>query len=812
MNLRTLTLSLVGGWILGTSTPAFAQNNLMYQTPPKPIADLIDAPTTPWTSLSPDNQVMLLMDNPSLPSIEEVAAPELRLAGLRINPRAFDGSRNAYTTGFTLKQMDGTERKVTGLPEKANMRNIRWSSDGARVAFTHNTGKGLELWVIDVAQASAQKLTEAELNGSMAGTPYTWLSDNETIVYRSKLDDVGAAPEAPTTPEGPTISETGDRKAAVRTYQDLLKNRFDEELFTYYASGQLKKMKIGGTAEPIGEPGIIRGFADSPDGQYLLVTKVEQPFSYLVPYSRFPMTIEIWDMAGNVVKTVANVPSGETIPKGFMAVRTGPRSFSWRADKPATLYWAEAQDEGDPAIETDVRDALFHLEAPFTGEAVKDMDFELRYSGIEWGNDDLALTYQYWWSNRRIVTQKFSPADPAKGTEVIWDRSWEDRYNDPGDFETHENEYGRQVLLTDKKGKYLYLTGTGASPEGNRPFVDQYEIATGETERLWRSEAPYYESPVVIYDLKKMEVITRRESTDEPANYYIRNLKKDELTAITDFPHPYPQMKEVQKELIRYTRKDGVELTGTLYLPPGYDKERDGKLPVLMWAYPEEYKSKDAAGQVSGSPYTFIRINWASPLFWLMRGYAVLDDPGMPIVGEGDAEPNDSFREQLVANAEAAINKLDEMGVGDPARVAVGGHSYGAFMTANLLAHSDLFQCGIARSGAYNRTLTPFGFQSEERTYWEAPEVYYTMSPFSHADKINEPILLIHGEADNNSGTYPMQSERLFNALKGLGGDARLVMLPAESHGYRAYESVMHMLWEMTTFMDKHLGESSVQR
>ena len=359
----------------------------------------------------------------------------------------------------------------------------------------------------------------------------------------------------------------------------------------------------------------------------------------------------------------------------------------------------------------------------------------------------------------------------------------------------------------DNKSNNLYLIGTGASPEGNRPFVREYNLKTGKTKELFRSEAPWYEYPYQIIDLEQKLVLTRRESSEQPPNYYLRNLKKDKLTQLTDFPHPYPELSGIEKQVVFYQRKDSVQLKGDLYLPADY-KEADGPLPVIMWAYPAEFKSSDAAGQVQGSPYEFIRLGWWSPLYFLTQGYAVFDDPSMPIIGEGDEEPNDSFRDQLVMNAEAAIDKLDEMGVGDPNRVAIGGHSYGAFMTANLLAHSDLFAAGIARSGAYNRTLTPFGFQSEERTYWDAPEVYYTMSPFMHADKIDEPLLMIHGEADNNSGTFPMQSERMFAAMKGLGGNARLVMLPHESHGYRAEESILHMLWEMNEWLEKYVKNS----
>jgi dipeptidyl aminopeptidase/acylaminoacyl peptidase len=359
--------------------------------------------------------------------------------------------------------------------------------------------------------------------------------------------------------------------------------------------------------------------------------------------------------------------------------------------------------------------------------------------------------------------------------------------------------------MTADNGETVYLSGLGASPEGNRPFVRRMNLGTGRTEEVFRSEAPYYEIPIDFLDVDRGLLLTRRETNDDPPNYYLRDLNAGTVEALTDFPHPYSQFADIQKEAIQYQRDDGVTLTATLYLPAGYDAERDGPLPAFIWAYPVEFKSADAAGQRTDSPYQFKRVSYQGAVPWVARGYAILDDASMPIVGEGDEEPNDSFREQLVSNARAAIDEGVRRGVVDPNRVAVGGHSYGAFMTANLLAHSDLFAAGIARSGAYNRTLTPFGFQREERLFWEAPDIYFGMSPFMHADKVNEPILLIHGEADNNSGTFPIQSQRFYNAIKGLGGIARLVLLPAESHGYASRESIMHMLWEMDSWLEKYV-------
>ena len=793
-------------WCWVSCSLLFAQKDLTYQTPPQAIANLINAPLTPAVSVNSSHEWMLLLERSSYPAIEELAQPERRLAGLRINPRTNGQSRGGHYTGMSVKPLDDSEpTPIQGLPENPKIENVSWSPDGQKAAFTLTQEAGLELWVADMASQQASKLTEPIINDAMRGLPYAWLSDNQTLVYKSVVSDRGDTPTASSAPAGPTVQETTGEKAPARTYQDLLKNAQDEALFAYYSTAQLKSINVETEeVKSLGEPAIFSEVSPSPDGSYILATQIQQPFSYLVPYYRFPLSVEVWNQEGEQVQTIADIPLAENIPQGFNAVREGPRDFVWRNDQPATLYWVEAQDGGDPNQEADVRDQLFYLPAPFEGEKQASIPMKLRFDEITWGNEDLAIASEYWWSTRQQITSAFDPDESEASKKLLFDRSFEDRYSNPGNFETEANQYGRSVLLTDKGGKTLYLTGQGASDEGNRPFVDAFTLANQETKRLWQSEAPYYEYPVQILDTEDNTVLTRRESREEPPNYFIRDWKSDKLTALTEFPHPYPELKNVEKQVVKYERNDGVALQGELYLPEGYEPG-DEKLPVLMWAYPSEYKSADAAGQVEGSPYEFIRIRSGGPLFWVTQGYAILDDPSMPVVGEGDEEPNDSFREQLVANAEAAIDKLVEMGVADSSRIAIGGHSYGAFMTANLLAHSDLFAAGIARSGAYNRTLTPFGFQREERTYWEAPEIYYQMSPFMHADKINEPILLTHGEADNNSGTYPLQSKRYFNALKGLGATARLVMLPHESHGYRAKESVLHMLWEMDQWLDKYV-------
>lgn len=786
--------------------------SIKYQSPPDVINDLIDVDPTPGVSLSPDRKTMLMLQPASLPGIQEVSQKELRIGGLRINPQTNGGSRGRYYVKLTLKDLTTNEtREVSGLPDHTHIENLSWSPKSNRVVFTRTSSKGLQLWMLDVEAGEANQLTEGNINDAISGIPYVWHPDGNRIVATFISEDRGDAPRLPDKPAGPVVQENESGAAPVRTYQDLLSSPHDEALFEYYTTGELALVDLGtGASHPLNIQGIISDLDLSPDGKYLLIERIQKPYSYIVPYYRFAHQVDLYDLDGQLVKNVAKLPAAEKIPKGFNAVAEGPRNFSWRADAPATLYWVEAQDGGDPNKEAEVRDQLFLWQAPFQGKPLPSITFSLRYRGITWGDGTSAIASESWWSTRQQKISHWAPDENSQAKTILFDRSYEDRYTDPGSFATTRNEVGRSVLLMNGDG-HLYLTGLGASEEGNRPFVDRYDPAAKTSERLWRSEAPFYEIPVTIIDQDNGTILTRRESKDAPPNFFFRNLKNGALTQITHFTNPYESLKNVKKELIHYQRADGIELTGTLYTPPGYDASRDGRLPVLMWAYPREYKSKDAASQVRNSPYEFLRIYYGSPIFWALRGYAVFDNFAMPIIGEGDTEPNQTFVPQLVQGAQAAINKIVELGVADPKRIGVGGHSYGAFMTANLLAHCDLFAAGIARSGAYNRTLTPFGFQSEQRTYWEAPDVYNTMSPFMHANKIREPLLMLHGEADNNSGTYPMQSERFYAALKGHGATVRLVMLPHESHGYRAKESILHMLWEMDQWLEKYVKNRNTE-
>lgn len=783
-----------------------AQENVTYQKPSKAILELADAPLAPSVLIDENKEYMVLLYRDAYKTITELSEDELRLGGLRINPKTNIGSRTSYYNNVkvkNLKRKNSTVDQVTGLPATPRLANVTWSPDQKKVALTNTTPQGVEIWVLDLASTTVTRLTEANINANM-GNAINWFEDSQSLLVKT----ISAEREAlidndKAIPNGPTVSVNDGKKAQNRTYQDLLKNKTDEHNFEQLARSELYKITLDGTREKWLGNAMYRSISFSPDGNYVMVSTVEKPFSYLVPYYRFPLKTTIYTKDAKKVTTVLEVPLIEDQPKGFMAVRKGKRNLNWRSDKPAVLVYAEALDGGDPAKKVTHRDEVFQLTAPFDGTPESLLKTINRFAGIQWGNDNTAIAYDRWWNSRNTKTYVFNPSDASQEPVIISDRNYQDRYNDPGRFVSKRNTMGSYVLALDKG--HAFLIGDGYSEKGQFPFVDKLNLKTQKKRRLYQSKYTDKLENLSGYDPKKNQLLVRIESKSEYPNYYYRNLRNKRLTQLTAFENPFKSIQNVHKEVITYKREDGLELSGTLYLPVGYDKNTKEKMPMILWAYPREYKDKSSASQRTQNPNRFTYPSWGSPIYWVAKGYVVLNNAAFPIVGEGNDEPNDTFRGQLVANAKAAIDAVDALGYIDRNRVAVGGHSYGAFMVANLLSHSNLFAAGIARSGAYNRTLTPFGFQSEERSYWEAPNVYYTMSPFMHADKMKTPLLLIHGEADNNSGTYPLQSKRYFNALKGLGATVRLVMLPKESHGYRAKESIFHLLWEQDRWLDKYV-------
>jgi dipeptidyl aminopeptidase/acylaminoacyl peptidase len=787
-------------------TNVIGQENLPYQKPPQEILDLVDVPLPPSVWSDNDKEVMLLLYRDAFKSIAELSRQELRLGGLRIDPATNIGSRTIYYNNLKIKKTGDVSEaaiQVTGLPAAPRLANFKWSPDQKKIAFTHTTDNGVEIWALDIPVAKAMRVSEPRANANM-GDVMNWFEDSQSLLVkmisseRKLLIDVTQV-----IPTGPTISVANGKKAQNRTYQDLLKNKNDEHNFEQLTFSELYKVNLDGSSELWLQSAMYNDITFSPDGNFVMVTTLEKPFSYLVPYHRFPTTLTIYTKEAKKVETVLTVPLIEDLPKGFMATRKGRRNMNWRADKPSTLFFAEALDGGDPANEAEFRDEISLLEFPFNGEPVSLLKTRNRFSYIQWGNDEIAVAHDRWWKNRNTKIYVFNPSNAAQAPVILFDRNYQDRYNNPGWFVQERNDMGSYILSLN--GSQAYLLGDGYTKEGQFPFLDQIDLFTKKTKRLYQSEYTDRLESLNEYDARKKQLLVSIESPTDYPNYYFRDMEKGTLDQITTFANPFKSIQDVHKEVITYKREDGLELSGTLYLPVGYDMEKKEKMPMILWAYPREYKDKSSASQTTANPNRFTHPSYGSPVYWVTRGYVVLDGAAFPIVGEGDKEPNNSFRKQLVANAKAAIDAVNRLGYIDPNRVAVGGHSYGAFMVANLLSHSNLFAAGIARSGAYNRTLTPFGFQSEERFYWEAPEVYYKMSPFMHADKMKTPLLLLHGQADNNAGTYPLQSIRYFNALKGLGATVRLVTLPKESHGYAAKESILHMLWEQDRWLEMYV-------
>ncbi len=782
----------------------FAQDAVSYQMPPADIAALLLAKPTPGVSINSKGTWLLLSGRNTYPSVEELARQELRIAGLRINPQNFAPSRLNFISSFTLEDIGtGKTYPVEGLPQPLQAGNVNWSPGEGKIAFAQYNAGSVDLYVINVATKRAARINKTPLN-AVLGADIAWMDDH-TLLYLATVKPASAAPPKPLMPKGPSVQENLGKTAPSATYEDLIKTPYDEQLFEFYATAQLVANKDG-VETPLGKPAIYLQAEPSPDEKYILLQTVNKPFSYLVTAYNFASSVSIITSSGKVVKTLAVLPSAEGTPSGYDNTQDIPQNFDWRADEAAVITWSHPLDSGLIKKKVDYHDVVYSLAAPFTGDAKELFKTQMRYQGAEWGNDSLCFVFE---GLRAKQTQRVDVFKPGTGAiDKLYERSTNDAYNNPGTPVTHANQYHRQVITVVDNGTNILMNNTtGSSPKGDLPFLSKYNLAAKKNEIIWRCSEEYYEFVGAVIDPVKLTALTRRETQTEVPNFYLKNLSSagDAGKQLTTFTNPYPQLVGVTHQKVAYKRADSVNLTGDLYLPKGYDKDKDGPLPVLMWAYPREFNSGSDASQVRGSKNRFVTISWAGPIFWVTQGYAVLDNAEMPIVAGEGQKPNDTFVEQLELNAKAAIDKLAQMGVGDSNRVAVGGHSYGAFMTANLLAHTKLFKAGIARSGAYNRTLTPFGFQNEERTYWDDPNLYYNMSPFSFANQIKTPLLLIHGDADDNPGTFPINSERLFNAVKGFGGTVRLVYLPYEAHSYRGRENLLHMLWEMNQWLDTYV-------
>ena len=780
-----------------------------WQTPPEEILKVLHAPQLPWISTAPTGEYLYLDENPDYTPLAEMAAPMHKLAGIRVNPA--NSSNHGIHGGispYIICIEDGT-RTALDLPAGAEVLGVRWNVDGRRFALTVGYPDRIELWTGSV-DGTIKKMDNIHLNPLM-GNPVIWLPDQERLLVR-RVPERGPAPTAPNIPAGPEIRE-GAGATARSTYElrNLLETTYDDELFDYYMTCELLILEPEtGEMKVLGEPAPYTTSEFSPDGSYILIERLVGPWSHEVAYWRFASEAEIWNEQGKKVADIYSYPLADAVP--IHGEIEGPRSISWRPTAPHTLYWVEALDGGDPMAEVPHRDRLMRLHAPFTGEAEEVFRAEHRIQPWRnaWAEEGgmLMLT-----ENERMRRWRYVwLLDVDEGTSQLWfDMDESDRYNDPGNPLRKQLPNGRWVMRQKKDA--VYFQGSGATDQGDRPFLDLRNLDTGKSTRLFRCDPDRYES-VVAFAGDEDNFILRSESPVDVPNYYLatpgKKIKAAEGEAtrqlkrvpITRFEDPTPELRQIEKKLVRYERGDGVPLSFQLLLPPGY--KEGTALPTVVYAYPLEYASASTAGQVRGSTRRFMRIYGSSHLFFLLQGYAVLDQTAMPMVGDPETTYN-TFVPQLVADAEAAVAKAVELGVTDPERIGVIGHSHGGLMVANLLAHTDLFKAGIARSGSYNKTTQPFGFQSERRSLFEAREVYIQVSPTFFADQVDVPVLIIHGNDDSNPGTLTFQSEVFYEAVRGSGGTARLVLLPFEDHGYRSKESIEHVLWEQLSWFEKYV-------
>jgi dipeptidyl aminopeptidase/acylaminoacyl peptidase len=792
-----------------------------YNRPPQNILDVMHAPSPPFPVVSPTHDAILLVSWQDYPSISRVATPFLRLAGARVEPKNHSkhDTPGGYgitpcATNFELVHIAGGAQIHVALPAGACPGEPMWAADGKRFAFVNIASESVELWIGDAGTGEIHRVPGARLN-PMFDDEMHWMPDQKTLLVKLVPKDMGAPPPEPIVPIGPSIQETQGQKGQSSTYEnrDTLGSKHDEDLFDYFAASQLALINAATAAiTPIGKPGNYESLDPAPDGQHILVTAIHKPYSYVTTYDRFPREVEVWDVSQRLhvlAHTIASLPLADRVP--IHGVPVGPRDFSWRATDPATLVWAEALDGGDWNVNVPARDKILLAKAPFNSPAVEIARTEQRYVGFDWSEQSsVALLTEY--DNNRHWRRSFviDVDDQQPKPRLIWDLSTDESYKNPGSPVRRQLSNGYWVVRQD--GDSIYLAGAGASPDGNRPFLDRLSLNTLKSERLFRSDKTSYERFLSFTGPDTRTFLTWHQSPTDPPNAFTRTLGKSldapageaafasTSVALTHIPDPTPEVRAIKKRLVKYKRADGLDLSFTLYTPPGY--QEGTRVPTILYAYPLDYADASTAGQVTGSQETFTQLRQYRLL--LLGGYAIIDNASFPIIGD-PKKAYDTYLDQLVADAKAAVDEAVRLGVADPDRVGVTGHSHGALMTANLVAHSDLFRAGVATSGSYNKTLTPFGFQNERRSVWEASDVYLKVSPFFFADKLKTPLLIMHGAEDANPGTTPLQSSRLYEAIRGNGGTARLVILPHEPHWYTAMESNEQLIYEMLRWFDKYV-------
>ena len=751
-----------------------------YREPPPRIAKILTATAPPEVLLHTSSQQVALLYQQDLVSLDTLARPFLGLAGFRMDPAPQTVRRDPMLDRIEIVPLGGNATPVVWQPQAgASLAYVSFSPDGKRLAGVEVAADAASLRIFDIEEQTVTTLPIAV--NSVWGAPCFW-QDSESLICRVVPADRG---NPPARKPRPTILEHRGGLAPTMTYTNLLTDACDEALFEHYFTADLAHVHISGTYDLIdGTRGLLSEVLVSPNRQYAIIVRIKRPYSRIVPASRFPRDIEIWDLKKGVKLRALSLPNDGAQPaRGFPE---GPRQFEWRPGEPASLGYVER----DTSIPGRPADRWMALDPPFIGAPRQMVRSDKTIDMFGWTTGGTPYYTTLGRDNRKVQIFIIRPG----GKALMWEGEVEDRLSNPGHPLRTNGETGAVV---ERMGG-VFFAGDGFSKEGPQPFLERFDLNTGEKTRLRTSSPDEIETTLAVLDDTGETLLTQRETETIP--FSLRIVRNGKIETIWQCPHPYPELKQIQRRYLEYKRKDGVALFGTLYLPPGYRGE--GRLPTVMWIYPTQYSDATYAEAPHEKSHRFFRVKGPSPMIFPLAGYALLLNPSMPIIGDR-MNANDQYLSQLEASAEAAVEALVSRGVADPDRIAIAGRSYGAFSAANLLAHTRLFRTGIAMSGAYNRTLTPFGFQDERRSFWKATDVYARMSPFYYADRIEAPLLLIHGEDDENPGTSPIQSKRFFHALVGNGNPVRYVALPHEGHTYHAKESVLHIAQEMLDWLER---------
>ncbi len=790
----TACLALVSIATASAATETETETSL-YRMPSDAVIQLLTAPAPAQPLIHARSGNIALLETDKVISQRRLLAPRIGLAGVRLDPVTGITDIEPMVRQITLVRADGHgAEQVAGAPPtkpatwtaegESRFTFVQFSPDGARLsALRVATGKPSELWIYDIATGRTRKVSSHV--SPVWGNPCEWV-DADALLCRMRPKRPPALPEPST--DGPVVVDHAGDTLPTRTYTMLLENGYDDALFEHYFTVELARISSKGKVERLGvSPGLIKHFEVAPSGQYVLLRRLQPPYPRLVPAPRFPATVEVWDLA-------AGKRIYQSEPVGFGIEDSDEYgaeldSIQWQPDQPATAGYLYRRPLKDGAVEYQWRT----LQASPTAKPVVLARSDSRILSFGWSSAGTPWHLSRGQQGETVLTVLL-----PEGNNILWHGDRSDRAADPGRALRVDGQQG-PVLEHDGR---IFLTGDGLTAAGPRPFLNSVDIRSGETRQLWLAEDGVYEPVLAILDPAQEAWLTRRETETRPPQ--LNRVQQGTVSTLYSAGDPYPALQKVERRRIEYPRADGVTLRATLYLPKSNDAPKP--LPTLIWIYPREYDDPAQAEQLDSKAFRFHNIVGPSAIAATLAGYAVVVSPTVPILSTDDGN---GYLPQLVASTDALVDFLVEQNISHPGRIAIGGRSYGAFSAANLLIHSDKFASGIAMSGAYNRTLTPFGFQHEKRSFWEATDYYSSISPFFHANQVKKPLLLVHGGEDPNPGTPKAQARRFFHALVGEGAVCRYVELPGEAHHYRGRETVLYATWEMINWLDLTIGPNA---